>query len=217
MHSNDTIAFWVPIAEPPPADHLQLLYPRTISMSHQTYQQERRKQQFLINADNVVMAATRVGGLRAALQSLHPHNPAIISMALHQDTKVLDASWSKYYHDGQSSNCWPTNLQQTQLTPDLLQDRRNSQQEATDGAACEESSLAGGTQNSFLHMRFRSFSALTIITCRNKNNNKILDSFIRFISLQFDPIMNHFVGTKTAIFRLDRFRFLSCFGPIITL
>jgi hypothetical protein len=105
MHSNDTIAFWVPIAEPPPADHLQLLYPRMISMSQQTYQQERRKQQVLIIADNVVMAATRLGGLRAALQSLHPYNPAIISMALHQDTKVLDASWSKYYHDRQSSNC----------------------------------------------------------------------------------------------------------------
>jgi hypothetical protein len=93
-----------------------------------------------------------------------------------------------------------------ELAPYLLKDRRNSQQEATDGAACEESSLAGGTQNnSFLH-RFRLFSALTIITCRNKNNNKILDSFIRFFSLQFDPIKNHFVGTKTAILGLDRFR-----------
>jgi len=40
-----------------------------------------------------------------------------------------------------------------ELAPYLLQDRRNSQQEATDGAACEESSLAGGTQNSFLHVR----------------------------------------------------------------
>jgi len=80
MHSNDTIAFWVPIAELPPADHLQLLYPRMISMSQKTYQQERRKQQFLIIADNVVLAATRLRGLRAALQSIHPVNPAIISM-----------------------------------------------------------------------------------------------------------------------------------------
>jgi hypothetical protein len=101
-----------------------------------------------------------------------------------------------------------------ELAPYLLQDRGNSQQETTDGAACD---LQAEPKTVFLHMRFRSFSALTIITCRNKNNNKILESFIRFISLQFDPIMNHFVGTKTAIFRLDRFKFLSCFGPIITL
>jgi hypothetical protein len=35
-----------------------------------------------------------------------------------------------------------------ELAPYLLQDRRNSQQETTDGAACEESSFASGTQNS---------------------------------------------------------------------
>jgi hypothetical protein len=109
MHSNDIIAFWVPIAEPPPADHLQLLYPRMISMSQQTYQQERRKQQVLIIADNVVLAATRLGGLRAALQSLHPYNPPIISMALHQDTKVLDGNRSKHDHDRQRFRSLLTN------------------------------------------------------------------------------------------------------------